>query len=97
MFDDSRFLYYRTTENQLTVPNVRVPRHVGGSDAAFAVSRDRVIPIAIAVRGETGKDQELSLSFVSRGKKLKAKQDWTLKGKEVRTEEETNVIFLCIF
>jgi hypothetical protein len=86
MSSDEHATYFKTSGNTDDMPNVRAPTRVRGDDAAFSVTKAKTIPVAVTVLGQSRPDQELCLSFVANGVKLKINKDWVLNGQEVRNE-----------
>jgi uncharacterized protein YbdZ (MbtH family) len=86
MSTDEHATYFKTSGNTDDMPNVRVPLRLRGDDAAFSVTKAKTIPVAVTVVGNSRPDQELCLSFVANGVKLKVAKDWVLNGQEVRNE-----------
>jgi hypothetical protein len=81
LFQDDSAVYFKTKGNSEETPNVQMPKQASSDGAEYAVSKGKTFPLSVCV---VGRSDELSLSLVVNGEKLKFGAQWTLNGQEVR-------------
>jgi hypothetical protein len=81
LFQDDSAMYFKTKGNSEETPNVQMPKQASSDGAEYTVSKGKTFPLSVCV---VGRSDELSLSLVVNGEKLKFGAQWTLNGQEVR-------------